>query len=151
MKRNGAFTLVELLVVVLIIGILAAVALPQYQRAVEKSRIAEGSLVVEAIAKANERYRMANGHFTRDINDLDIDYPLSEVNYSGIPARGGENFVFTASNHAGDQRYIALAQRKPSGHRYVLTITLEGTRSCTLYAEASALQRKLCQAWAHER
>ena len=48
------FTLVELLVVVLIIGILAAVALPQYNRAVEKSRVAEAKVILKDMFNAQQ-------------------------------------------------------------------------------------------------
>jgi prepilin-type N-terminal cleavage/methylation domain-containing protein len=49
---QGGFTLVELMVVVAIIGLLASVALPQYQRAVLRSRAAERSTVLDAIGRA---------------------------------------------------------------------------------------------------
>lgn len=74
MKKG--FTLIELLVVVLIIGILASVALPQYQVAVEKARVARMLPLFKNIQLAREAYQLANGMNTADLDLLDI-----EVNY----------------------------------------------------------------------
>ncbi len=76
MKKG--FTLIELLVVVLIIGILSAVALPQYQKAVEKARMAEAIATLEAMAKGIVLYNLSAGDFlVNDIADLDIDVTKS--------------------------------------------------------------------------
>ena len=67
-----AFTLIELLVVVLIIGILAAIALPQYQKAVEKSRMAEALTTLASLRKALEVSKLANPGETITKDMLDV-------------------------------------------------------------------------------
>ncbi len=71
-NKHKGFTLIELLVVVLIIGILSAVALPQYEIAVMKSKMNSLLPVMRAIKDANEVYYMANGVYVDDLNQLDV-------------------------------------------------------------------------------
>ena len=78
-----AFTLIELLVVVLIIGILAAVALPQYQVAVIKTRTMAALPLLRSIANAEKVYHLANGQYTLNFDDLDIEMPGGYTDKTG--------------------------------------------------------------------
>ena len=71
--KNAGFTLIELLVVVLIIGILSAIALPQYEKAVEKSRAAQALAVLKSFGQAYQAYYMANGEYPTSFDQLDLD------------------------------------------------------------------------------
>ncbi len=76
--KNKAFTLIEVLVVVLIIGILAAIAVPQYQKAVLKADLHRGISLVESLYQAQQAYFLAHGDFAADIDDLDITIPKDD-------------------------------------------------------------------------
>lgn len=81
------FTLIELLVVVLIIGILASIALPQYERAVEKSRVTEAKTTMKAINTALKSYCLAQGGCGENNNWVSFDeLDLTFTDENGDPA-----------------------------------------------------------------
>ena len=71
MSAKG-FTLIEVLVVVLIIAVLAAVAVPQYQRTVLKSRFSSLIPITKAVRDGNESYYLTHSGYASAANQLDV-------------------------------------------------------------------------------
>ena len=63
LKSRKGFTLIELLTVVIIIGVLASIALPQYAAFKEKTIAAEAIVNLAAIMKAEEIYRLSTNQY----------------------------------------------------------------------------------------
>jgi type IV pilus assembly protein PilA len=69
-NNQSGFTLVELMVVVAIIGILATLAIPQYNKFQAKARQSEAKIALSGLSTAEETYRGENGSYTTAFNDL---------------------------------------------------------------------------------
>jgi prepilin-type N-terminal cleavage/methylation domain-containing protein len=74
---NKGFTLLELVVVIIIIGILATLGFTQYGKVIEKGRIAEARMVLGAIRSAQEAYKQEHGDYTTTAGDLAVTFPTS--------------------------------------------------------------------------
>jgi Tfp pilus assembly protein PilE len=80
--------LVELAVVVVIIGVLAAFAVPRFRASVERSKAAEAFNYLSAVQAAQERYHARQSTYAEDLSVLDIKLTAPKYFSVGTPAAG---------------------------------------------------------------
>ena len=98
MKKNG-FTLIELMIVVAIVAIISAVALPSYQNSVAKSRRAEARGQLLETAQFMQRFYSANDRYNQDRSGTAVAVPTGLVEVPKTAAAGGGTYSisFTAT------------------------------------------------------
>jgi type IV pilus assembly protein PilA len=116
MKRG--FTLVEIMIVVSIISLLAAIAIPNLLRAKLTTNEASAQVTLRAISTAAEMYSSSNnGLYPDDITDLISPIPpYINENYVATSPRQGYNFTFS-SDAAGYTATATPASCHTTGNR----------------------------------
>jgi prepilin-type N-terminal cleavage/methylation domain-containing protein len=110
--NNRSFTLVELIIVVIIVGILASLGLDQYSKTVEKSRCVEAKTILGDMRKFAYEYWLQNGTFV-GISSADFNIGTAS---SQIPSQCTSTHYFSYTYCCGDSTQIALgATRCSSG------------------------------------
>lgn len=74
-RLQRGFTLIELMITVVIIGILAGIALPTYQTSVRKSHRSAAQAEMLDIANRQQQYLLANRSYTATLSDLGYSVP----------------------------------------------------------------------------
>ncbi|GAA3951041.1 type IV pilin protein [Allohahella marinimesophila] len=114
MRQSKGFTLIELMIVVAIVGILAAVAYPAYRDSVMKSHRADAKAELLRMATAQEKFFSRSGSYARTVKELGYSAPAAsstlnfnehyDISVSNSPAASAGNavtYTLTANAKAG--------------------------------------------------
>lgn len=109
--RSAGFTLIEIMIVIVIISILAAIAVPAYQGYLLRGGRADGKSMLLGIMQAQERFFSQNQTYTTNLG-------VGGLGYAGVAANAGVP--------SGEQRYLVTAQA--CENNIALCVQLTATR-----------------------
>ena len=109
-KNYKGFTLMELLVVIIIIGVLSAIAVPLYKRATIKSRFSTVMPMAKAIADAQEVYYQGRQQYALSQDELDVT-PVNAARTEATLSTSAEKNMYS---------YVAANRTDIPGARYMV-------------------------------
>ncbi len=137
MRKLQGFTLIELMIVVAIIGVIAAIAYPSYNGYVTKSKRTVGQSILTQVANRQEQFFMDNKTYTGDLTNLGYGASPLPVDSDGQPNGSGE-IVYTVSVQDGWTANSYTLQAVPSGSHAgrdtdcgTLTLTNTGVKAAS--------------------
>ncbi|MCD9026841.1 type II secretion system major pseudopilin GspG [Luteimonas sp. BDR2-5] len=135
-RRHQGFTLMELLVVVVIVGLLVALVAPRYFQQVGRSERTAAANQIDALRKAIDSYRLDVGRFPRQEDGLQVllDRPEGESRWNGPYLRGavpldpwGNPYVYRVPGARGDYDLISFGRDgRPGGEGEDADVGVDG-------------------------
>ena len=113
-KSQSAFTLVELIVVVVIIGILSSIAIPSFQNASDKAKQKEASTLVGSYLKAAQAYYTEYGQLAYRASELGQYVAISACRYSNAQQCKTNNNAIVNYSNSGTTQW-----NSPTGNYYI--------------------------------
>lgn len=115
-KKNNGYTLIEVIVTMIVLGVIASLAIPNYIVSVERTKASEGAQMLEALLNAQRRHSIENdGDYATDTAQLDISFTVGTKNFNDPKV---------------DSNGARLAEIERSTGQYVLYINDDGVISC---------------------
>ena len=112
MKNSKGFTLIEVMIAVVIIGILAAIAYPSYSEYVKRGNRTEGQAFLNDVVARQERYYSQNNNYVTETNEiakLGMSATASATGkYTVALAEGDGGYSLTATNSFNDVKCATL-------------------------------------------